>query len=90
VVSDHSDQFVPKSASKDFPQPLQLLKDMKYVQIEYHNLLKECESVSIDVTKKMAKMWKMLQGIKLNPNCGTNTEQAESRMKAVCHTDPAL
>ena len=38
-----------------FPAPLQLLKDVKYVQMECHDLLKECESVSICVTEKMAE-----------------------------------
>ena len=55
VVPGHSDQFVPKSANKDFPQPLTSLKSLKYVEMQYHDLLKACESVSLNITQKMVE-----------------------------------
>ena len=92
VISDHSDKCIPIYSSKDFPQPLTLLKDVKSVKMEYHNLLKECESVSINLTEEMAecveaatrdqsqsKLWYKYRSGRITA----------SRMKAVCHTDPA-
>ena len=92
VISDHSEKYISKSSSKDFPQPLTLLKDVKYVEMECQNLLKECESVSINLTEEMAecveaatrdqsqsKLWYKYRSGRITA----------SRMKAVCHTDPA-
>ena len=56
VVPKYSDQYVPKSSTKEFPPPLKALKDTKYMEMEYHNLLIECKLVSesIDITAESA------------------------------------
>ena len=54
VIPEHSDKYIPKSSSKEFPSPLMALKDAKYMQMEYHNLLAECKLVSVDITAKSA------------------------------------
>ena len=80
VVPAYSEQFVPTSANKDFPLPLTSLKNSQYVKMKYHELLKECQSVSLSVTDKMAENVEaaMLQGTRVNLSCGINTEQVES------------
>ena len=53
-------KFVPKTSYKDFLPPLQSLKRLKYVEIEYHDLLAAFES------QKMAEsVEKAIQGIKV-------------------------
>ena len=54
VIPGHSENFVSKSANEDFLQPLTSLKSLKYVEMEYHDLLEAYESVSLNVTQKMA------------------------------------
>ena len=83
---------MPKSANKDFPQPLTSLKSLKYVEMQYHDLLKACESVSLNITQKMvecveaaardqskSKLWYKYRAGRITA----------SRMKAVCYTDAA-
>ena len=92
VVSAYFEQFVPTSANKDFPLPLTSLKNSQYVEMKYDELLKECQSVSLSVTDKMAenveaatrdqsksKLWYKYRAGRITA----------SRMKAVCHTNPA-
>ena len=55
VVPTHSEQFVPTFDDENFPQPLTSLKNVKYVEMKYDELLKECESVPLNVTEKMVK-----------------------------------
>ena len=54
LIPNFSEEFVPKSSCKGFPPPLKSLKSLKYVKMEYHDLLTACESVSVDITKEMA------------------------------------
>jgi len=90
VVSKHSDKYVPKSTSKDFPPPLISLKETKFVKMEYHKLLEACQSVSLSVTQKMvdsveeatrdqtkSKLWFKYRAGRITA----------SRMKAVCRTN---
>jgi len=35
VIPEYSDQYVPKSACKEFPPPLNALKDAKYIEMEH-------------------------------------------------------
>ena len=92
VVPAHSEQFVPTSANENFPQPLTSLKNVKYMGMNYHDLLKECDSVSLNITEKMvecvetatrdqskSKLWYKFRAGRITA----------SRMKTVCHTDSA-
>ena len=56
VVPKYSDEYVPKSSTKELPPPLKVLKGTKYMEMEYHNLLTECNLVSesIDITAESA------------------------------------
>ena len=36
-----------------FPQPLPLLHQSEYLDMEYHMLLKVCESIEINITDEM-------------------------------------
>jgi len=90
VVPNHSDKYVPKSMSKDFPIPLISLKETKFVKMDYHKLLAACQSVSLCVTQTMAdsveeatrdqsksRLWFKYRAGRITA----------SRMKAVCHTN---
>ena len=50
LIPSHS----PKRFLSTFPNPLPLLYKSEYMAMEYHELLKTCESVEITVTKEMA------------------------------------
>lgn len=43
VVPKYSDEYVPKSSTKEIPPPLKAMKDMKYVEMKYRNLLTGCK-----------------------------------------------
>jgi len=75
VVPAHSEQFVSISDHKDFPLPLTALKNSQCMEIKYHEPLKECK---LSITDKMAEMWRLLQGIRVNLSFGINTEQVKS------------
>ena len=73
-----------------FPLPLISLKETRFVEMEYHELLKACESVSLNITQEMAdsvedatrnqsrsKLWFKYRAGRITA----------SRMKSVCRTD---
>ena len=92
VVPKYSDEYVPKSSTKDFPPPLKALKDTKYMEMEYHNLLTECKLVSesIDITAESADSIEKATRDQSNSNLWFKYQAGRitaSRMKAVCHTN---
>ena len=81
---------MPKSSNKEFPPPLCILKDTKYMEMDYHDFLTGCKSISIDITPKSAdtieratrdhsnsKLWFKYRACRMTA----------SRMKALCHTN---
>ena len=93
LTSDHSAVYVPKLMCDGFPQPLTSLKQPQYVQMNYLELLEQCDSVTctLDISGEMAakveqatrsqsssKLW-----FKYRAGCIT-----ASRIKAVCRTNP--
>ena len=92
VVPKYSDEYVPKSSTKEFPPPLKALKDTKYMEMEYHNLLTECKLVSesIDITAESADSIEKATRDQSNSNLWFKYRAGQitsSRMKAVCHTN---
>jgi len=90
VVPVFSEKYVPKSSLVTFPKPLNTLYQSDFLQLNYDELLKQCESVLFDVTQEMAdaveqetraqsqsKFW-------FKQRAGRVTA---SKMKAVCHTN---
>ena len=90
LVDKYSPSYVPKSFLDKIPQPLPLLYQPEHMELEYHKLLKECESVKIQISEEMAlaveketrsqsksKLWFKFRAGRVTA----------SRMKAVCHTD---
>lgn len=54
LVPSHCSSYIPKSLLPTFPTPLSFLHSSEYMTLEYHELLKVCESIEIIVTKEMA------------------------------------
>jgi hypothetical protein len=54
LVPKYSSSYVPKCLLGAFPQPFTMLHKPAYMELEYHDLLKACESVKIEVTVEMA------------------------------------
>ena len=54
LADEYSTSYVPKRFLDNFPQPLSLLYQPAYMELEYHMLLKECESVKIQISEEMA------------------------------------
>ena len=73
---NNSDEYMPKSSTKEFPPPLKALKDTKYMEMEYHNLLTERKLVaeSIDITAESADSIEKLHETRAIPTCGLSTE----------------
>ena len=92
VIPNYSDVYVPKSSSKEFPPPLKSLKDTKYTEMEYHDLLTACELVSVDITEEMANSIEKATRDQSNSNLWFKYRAGRitaSKMKVVCRTDAA-
>jgi len=73
-----------------FPQPLPLLHRSEYLDMEYHRLLKVCESTEISITDEMAVAVENETRSQANSKLWFRYRAGRvtaSRMKAVCHTD---
>ena len=90
LVAPYSDKYVPKSSLDVFPKPLKCLQQPSYLQLPYHELLRICETVSIEVTDKMAKS--LESETRSQSKCSLSFKHRAGRvtascMKQVCHTD---
>ena len=90
LVSLHSDMYVPKVSLPTFPKPMTSLCNPAHCKLNYLDLLKACDNVSIEVTDDMA------QAVEKETRKQSKTalwfkyragRVTASRMKAVCHTD---
>ena len=54
MIPEYSDRYVPKSSSQEFPPPLSALKDSKYMEMDYDDLLTKCKLVLVDITAQSA------------------------------------
>ena len=54
LITPYFDKYVSKSSLDVFPKPLKCRQQPLYLQLPYHELLSMCETVSIEVTEKMA------------------------------------
>ena len=54
LISKYSSAYIPKRLLPTFPQPLPLLYRSEYLDMEYHLLLKACESIEINIADEMA------------------------------------
>ena len=54
LTSDHCAAYVTKLMCDGFPQPLTSLKQPQYVQMNYLELLAQCDSVTLDISGEMA------------------------------------
>ena len=45
AIPKYSDEYIPKSLTREFPPPLKALKDTKYMEMEYIKLLIEFKLV---------------------------------------------
>lgn len=92
VVLPYAKDYEPKSSCPIFPKPLPELYEEKYLKMNYMELLNASDTTEITITAEMAvavekattnqsssKLW-------FKYRAGRVTA---SRMKAVCHTDPA-
>ena len=90
LIPKYADSYMPKSSSSDFPQPLKSLKQSSYVDLDYHELLKVCESASVEITAEMAKLVEKATRSQSQSKLWFKYRAGRitaSRMKAVCHTD---
>ena len=91
LTSRHSDVYVPKMMCDNFPQPLSSLNQAQYIQMNYLELLAQCNSITVDISSEMAakveqatrsqsssKLWFKYRAGRITA----------SRMKAVCRTNP--
>ena len=90
LVAKISDSYVPKSLCTGFLQPLSSLKKKSYLQLNYFELVAKCESVTVDISRKMAE--KVEQATRSQSHSKLwfkySVERiTASRMKAVCHID---
>ena len=90
LVSLHSDMYVPKVSLPAFPKPMTSLRNPAHCKLNYLDLLKACDNVSIEATDDMA------QAVEKETRKQSKTalwfkyragRVTASRMKAVCHTD---
>ena len=80
LIDPYSDEYVPKSSLTTFPKPLKSLQQPLYTEMQYHELLAVCETVSLEVTTEMSELAEKetRSQYKSSPVYGLNTELAES------------
>ena len=87
LVPNYSDKFVK---CNELPRPLQLLHDPKFMTLEYEELLNECASLKILLTKNQAEKVEIETRNQAKSNLWFKFRAGRvtaSKMKAVCHTD---
>ena len=92
LVHPYSDNYVPKAVQPSFPRPLPELYDVKYLKYSYTELLAACEETEIIVTEQMAVAVETETRAQSKSNLWFTYRAGRvtaSRMKSVCHTDPA-
>ena len=90
LVPKFADSYMPKSSCSGFPQPLKSLKQLTYMDLDYHELLKVCESASVEITEEMAELVKKASRSQSQSKRWFKYRAGRitaSRMKAVCRTD---
>ena len=93
LLPDYSEQFIPKFSLPNFPKPLVSLKQPEYIDLGYDELLTLCESTALEMNIEMStaveretrpqshlKVW-------FTYRAGRVTA---SKIKSVCHTNPAI
>ena len=92
LIPEYSHAYIPKTSLPEFPQPLIALYDPNFLKLGYHELLQKCVSVSIVVSPNMTlsveRETKQQSKSKLWFKYRSGRVTA-SKMKSVCHTDPA-
>ena len=90
LIPEYSSAYVPKRLFPTFPQPLPLLYRSEYLDMEYHMLLRVCESTEINTTDEMAVAIKSEMRNQSNSKLWFRYRAGRvtaSRMKAECHTN---
>ena len=92
LIPEYSHPYIPKTSLPEFPQPLTALYDPNFLKLGYDELLQKCESVNVVITSSMASSieneTKQQSKSKLWYKYRSGRVTA-SKMKSVCHTDPA-
>ena len=89
-ILKYSDKYVPKSSLPEFPKPLQLLYNPKYLLMGYDELLNVCESLDIDMSEESAQLVEKETRLQHNSKLWFKYRAGRitaSKMKSVCHTD---
>ena len=92
LIPEYSHAYIPKISLPEFPLPLTALYNPNFLKLGYDELLHKCESVNVIVTSNMSllveKETKQQSKSKLWYKYRSGRVTA-SKMKSVCHTDPA-
>ena len=84
--------YIPKTLLPTFPKPLPQLYQPEYMDLDYHELLKACESQKVDITEELALNVEKETMLQYNSKLWFQYRAGRvtaSRMKAVCCTDPS-
>ncbi len=93
LVEPYVREYIPKTASNIFPQPLTSLDNPAMYGKDYGSIREVCQNVNVTVTNEQSK------AVESNTRQQSLTKQwyaqrigriTASRMKAVCHTDPGM
>lgn len=92
LIPKYADKYIPKILSSEFPLPMIELHKPEYLKLSYHELLKVCETVSVNVTEANAKAVEKETKVQHNTKLWYKYRAGRvtaSRMKAVCCTNIA-
>ena len=48
LIPKYSDAYMPEASLPEFPQPLQLLYQSEYMDLQYHEVLRVCVTIPND------------------------------------------
>ena len=78
LTSPYSDEFVPLSMQSVLPEPLTCLYGESCTNLEYKDLLENCENISISVTEEQAVAVEKHTRSQANSSYGFDFGQGES------------
>lgn len=93
LIAPYSDDYIPQPMKENFPTVLTELRDENAIQLNYSELLKQCQNTEISVTAEQAKVVENATREQSNSKLWYRFRAGRitaSKMKTACCTDPTL
>ena len=79
LIPKYSDAYMPEASLPEFPQPLQLLYQSEYMDLQYHEVLRVCEFTEKIITVDMAQAAEKATKTQIDRSSASSIELAVSQ-----------